>query len=313
MKIGSLFAGVGGIDLAFKNAGCRVLWANEIDEKAVTTYKHNFNSLVIHDDIKKVDFTKLDKVDALVGGFPCQAFSIAGYQKGFNDERGAIFFEILRAIEELKYPNIIFLENVKNILSHQEGKTFERILKELTSRGYFVKYKVLNTADYSEIPQNRERIYIIGFRNKLQHDNFKFPEKSKKRLSWKKLIQENHKDTSLYYNENLKCFTLLKNNIIDDNTIYQFRRVYVRENKSGLCPTLTANMGTGGHNVPLILDNKRIRKLSPEECFALQGFPKSFKIPSNLSKTSLYKQAGNSVSVPVIEKIAKNILLTQQI
>ncbi|MDR0484577.1 MAG: DNA cytosine methyltransferase [Alphaproteobacteria bacterium] len=307
MKIGSLFAGVGGIDLAFKNAGAKVLWANEIDSNAITTYKHNFNSLVIHDDIKNVDFTQLDKVDVLVGGFPCQAFSIAGYRKGFNDERGAVFFEILRAIRELDFPNMVFLENVKNIVSHEEGRTFKIILKELEKLGYLVKYKIMNTADYSDIPQNRERIYIIAFKNKNDYERFQFPEKVNNRLSWRDLVENNNKDTSLYYNNKLKCFTLLKENITNYDSIYQYRRVYVRENKSGLCPTLTANMGTGGHNVPLILDNGKIRKLSPQECFAIQGFPKGFILP-NLSKTSLYKQAGNSVSVPVIQKIATNLI-----
>ena len=309
MKIGSLFAGVGGIELAFRNAGANILWANEIDSKAIITYKCNFDSLMIHDDIKNVNFSQLDKIDILVGGFPCQAFSIAGHRKGFDDKRGAVFFEILRAIKELNFPKIVFLENVKNILSHEEGKTFERILKEFEELGYYIKYKVMNTAEYSEIPQNRERIYILAFKNKSEYERFIFPEKMSKKLHWRELIDNNHQDTSLYYSDKLKCFAMLNENMKNFNSIYQYRRVYVRENKVELCPTLTANMGTGGHNVPLILDNNKIRKLSTRECFAMQGFSKEFILPENLSKSSLYKQAGNSVSVPVIERIARNLLM----
>lgn len=308
MRIGSLFAGIGGIDLAFIRSGARVLWANEIDGKAVSTYQHNFDSAIIHDDIKNVDFTILGKVDVLTAGFPCQAFSIAGYRKGFGDERGAIFFEILRAIQELEYPKILFLENVKNILSHQKGETFKVILAKLRKLGYFVKYKIMNTAEYSQIPQNRERIYIIAFLNKKTYDKFVFPDKVSDQLDWQELIEKNNEDDSLYYHAGLKCFDLLKNHIFSADNIYQYRRVYVRENKRGFCPTLTANMGTGGHNVPLILDNGKIRKLSVLECFRMQGFPKEFKLP-NLSKSCLYQQVGNSVSVPVIARIAHNLLL----
>jgi len=304
IKIADLFAGVGGIALGFKNAGFDVLWANEIDRKACITYRSNFKHAIIEDDIKNLEVKNLKRIDVLTGGFPCQAFSIAGYRKGFEDERGNLFFEIMRIADVLN-PSVLFLENVKNLKNHNKGNTFKVILNELEKRGYFVKYKILNTFEYSDIPQNRERLYIVAFNDFDCFSKFKFPEKIKKTKKISEILEGNV-DKSFYYNKS-KYYPLLKEKMKNKNSIYQWRRVYLRENKSGVCPTLTANMGTGGHNVPLILDDKDIRKLTPRECFRLQGFPDNFILPDNLAKSALYKQAGNSVSVPIIQKIAENI------
>lgn len=305
LTVADLFAGVGGIATGFKHAGFKLQWANEIDKKACITYRANFSHTMIEDSISNIISDKLEKVDVLAGGFPCQAFSIAGYQKGFADERGNMFFEIMRMVDIIK-PPILFLENVKNLEVHDKGNTFRVIKAELKKRGYFVAHKVLNTCLYSDIPQNRERIYIVCFKDELAFSNFKFPEKvsTRKKLSE---IFETEADKKYYY-EKTKYYPVLKEAMVNRDTVYQWRRIYVRENKNGVCPTLTANMGTGGHNVPLILDSKGIRKLTPRECFRLQGFDDSYILPNTLPDSALYKQAGNSVSVPVIEKIARNII-----
>src|SRR5574344_2201922 len=173
-KIGELFAGIGGIGLGFKEAGFDLAWANEIDEKACITYSANFKHLLINEDMTKVNPKELPDIDILTGGFPCQAFSVAGYRKGFKDDRGNLFFDILRYINNLQ-PKVVFLENVKNLTTHDGGHTFEVIQKELKSAGYYIKSNILNTAEYSDVPQNRERIYIVCFKDKNLFDKFKFP------------------------------------------------------------------------------------------------------------------------------------------
>lgn len=308
-KVASFFAGVGGIDIGFERAGFDLCWANEIDTNASTTYSLNFSSPLRTGDINKIDASEIPDFEVMVGGFPCQAFSVAGYRKGFKDERGNLFFELER-IFKAKSPSIVFLENVKNLVTHDKGNTFKVILQHLQEAGYHVKYQVLNASEYGNIPQNRERIYIVGFKDPRVAEAFSFPEKIPLETPLSELIDfSSEMDESLYYRKE-KCafYDELEKNITTQSTLYQWRRHYVRENKSGLCPTLTANMGTGGHNVPLILSDHGIRKLSPRECFNLMGFPSDYKLP-DLSKSHLYKQAGNSVIVPVIERIAKQIAL----
>ncbi len=303
-KIGELFAGIGGIGLGFKKAGFSLVWANEIDAKACHTYRKNFKHLVINEDMTKVDPTTLEKVDILTGGFPCQAFSIAGYRKGFKDDRGNLFFDILRYIQLIN-PRVVFLENVKNLSSHDHGNTFKIIQEKLKEAGYHIKSQVMNTSHYSEVPQNRERIYIVCFKNKKDFDKFEFPSKTNDVRPVTDFLEKKVDD--IFYYTDTKMYPELKKEITDHNKIYQWRRHYVRENKSFLCPTLTANMGTGGHNVPLVLDEKDVRKLTPRECIRFQGFPDDFILPTDLPNSALYKQIGNSVSVPVIYAIAKNI------
>lgn len=299
--LGSLFAGVGGIDLACQNSGFSLSWANEIDKNACITLRENFSHEVVCDDIKT--FYPKKSVDVITGGFPCQAFSVAGYRKGFEDPRGAIFFEMIRIIKAVS-PSAILLENVKNIAKHNSGKTMNTIVKIVESCGYFMKYAILNTCNYSTLPQNRERLYILGFKKRASFEAFSFPDPVQEMQKIEEMLD---KDVSSdYYYDNSRYYPILKKEITKQNRCYQWRRRYIRENKSDLCPTLTANMGTGGHNVPLILDKKGIRKLTPRECFRFQGFPDSFKLPA-LAKGSLYKQAGNSVSVPVVEKIAQKL------
>lgn len=306
--IAGLFSGVGGIELGFEQAGFKVVWANEIDEKASITYKLNHNHSLRVEDIHNIDSSEIPDVDIIVGGFPCQAFSIAGYRKGFEDERGNLFFEILRIVK-VKKPRVVFLENVKNLMGHNKGNTYRVIKGALEANGYYVKEKVLNGYEYGNVPQNRERIYVVAFINESEFERFDFPDPIPLTKKLSDVIDFDTKvDERYYYTpDKYAIYDELEENITSKETVYQWRRKYVRENKSGVCPTLTANMGTGGHNVPLIYTDYGIRKLTPKECFNLQGFPKDFRLPEDVAISHLYKQAGNSVVVPVVRRIAENI------
>ncbi len=304
-----LFAGIGGIRLGFKKAGFKTVFANDLEKACRATYDSNFKTeKLVVEDIRKIGIDDLPEFDFLLGGFPCQAFSIAGYRQGFNDkkDRGNLFFDVAKIIEARR-PTGFLLENVKNLKNHDNGKTFKIIIETLEMLGYHIKTEVLNTMEYGNVPQNRERIYIVGFKNEKHFENFSFPEKKKLKVKITDILEENVPEK--YYYNGKPLYKKLKNYVTKIGRVYQWRRKYVRENKKGVCPTLTANMGTGGHNVPIIKDKKGIRKLTPRECASIQGFPKSFKIPKNLSNSAVYKQFGNSVSVPVIEAVARQIKL----
>lgn len=312
MKCASFFTGVGGIDLGFDRAGFKTIYANEIDKFAVDTIRANFNFFVDHRDINDVKTSEIPDFDIMLAGFPCQAFSIAGYRQGFNDEkgRGNLYFELER-IFKIKKPSIILLENVKNLVSHDKGKTFEVILESLKNHNYHIKYQILNACEYGNIPQNRERIYIVCFKDIKIHQRFKFPNNTLLKTSINDLLEnEDTIDQKFFYTKKTPFFDKLVETVQDAKTLYQWRRKYVRENKNNMCPTLTANMGTGGHNVPLLNvqgKTNTIRKLTPRECFNFQGFPPNFILPHTTSNAKLYQQAGNSVVVPVIERIALEI------
>lgn len=313
LKCASFFAGVGGIDIGFENAKLfNVVYANELDPYPVKTYELNSKIKVDCRDIHEVKSDEIPDFDVMLAGFPCQAFSVAGYRKGFEDEkgRGTLFFELVRIFKDKK-PQIVFLENVKNLVGHDNGNTFAVILEELQKENYHVKFAVLNAMEYGNIPQNRERIYIVAFKDVELYKSFEFPlpVPLKKKLS--NIIDfETLVDDKYYYTEGKykgDIYEQLVAAMDDENAIYQWRRKYVRKNKSGVVPTLTANQGEGGHNVCLIKAKHGIRKMTPHECFNTQGFPKKFKLPTDMSDARLYKQAGNSVCVSVIQRIAEKI------
>lgn len=314
-KVGSLYAGVGGICQGFINAGAELAWANEYDKSACITYRLNFKHTLYEEDIWKLNPQKIQKVDILAGGFPCQPFSVAGYRKGFNDQRGNHFFRIIEYINALDKPKVVFLENVKNLKGHDKGKTFRIIEEAMRANGYSFHAEVLNSKDYGNIPQNRERIYIVCFKNEQDGSNqyvdfFEFPKPIELTQKISDIIETEKVDERFYYRKDKYMYKELAKSIKRQDTVYQWRRLYVRENKSDVCPTLTANMGTGGHNVPLILTEYGIRKLTTRECFSFQGYPDNYKLPNNIGISQLYKQAGNSVTIPVISRIAKNIIST---
>ena len=316
--VASFFAGVGGIDLGFEQTGkCKTIYANEFDRYASETFEKNFPAIKVDQrDVHIVPENEVPYTDIIIGGFPCQAFSIAGYRRGFEDEkgRGDLFFELVRMMKAKK-PRVAMFENVKNLVSHDNGNTFRIICDELEKLGYTYTYQVLNAMNYGNMAQNRERIYIVAFKNKEDFNKFKWPQTIPLTTSVKDIIDFTNKvDERFYYTKDKykgdiydKLIEATKDDDIKSPAIYQWRRKYVRKNKSGVVPTLTANQGEGGHNVCIVKTKYGLRKMTPQECFNTQGFPKEFILPKQ-SDARLYKQAGNSVCVPVIHNIAKNII-----
>ncbi len=306
LKTADLFAGIGGIRKGFEKAGFQTLYAADIDPHCKLTYDANFkNAQLGLQPVESIDPSHMPDFDILLAGFPCQPFSIAGLKRGFSDKgRGDLFFDIIKIIHAKK-PRAVFLENVKNLKTHDQGKTFVVIKENLERHGYKTKVAILNSAEYGNVPQSRERIYIVGFMEDAAYDAFEFPQK---KILTKHIpdILEDDVPENYYYRKGW-LYDRIKKEWMEKGVIYQWRRVYLREIKSGLCSTLTANMGMGGHNVPLVKDAKGMRRLTPRECARLQGFPEGFKLPKTIVDSKLYKQIGNSVTVSVVERIAKNI------
>ena len=312
LKFIDLFAGTGAFSLVLKNNKNNInfdcVFANDMMDCSKKIYElnnpyHTFCSK----DLNTINIDDIPPHNILCGGFPCQPFSIAGEKKGFNDQRSNVFWKIIEILKK-HTPEFIILENVKNLKSHDKGNTFKIIENNLKEIGYNIKTSILDTSKITCVPQHRERIYIIGFRDKKIYDQFNFDFKEKEKGNINDFLEKNI-DSKYYYTNRFKVFNEIEKNVtknISENIIYQYRRFYVRENKNNCCPTLTANMGSGGHNVPLLKDNNGIRKLTPRECFNLQGFPSNYKLP-NISDSNLYKLAGNAVSVPVVELIINKL------
>jgi len=300
MTVGGLFSGIGGIEKGFEQAGFTIKYGLELNKYAVKTLKHNVSYTVYEEDITKVEY--LPKVDILVGGFPCQAFSIAGLKKGFEDPRGKLFFEILRIIDIVN-PEIIFLENIKNILYIDKGRTLENILHLLAEKGFYVQYKNLNSKDYGGVPQNRDRVYFVGFKDKKKYIDFCFPNK----IERKSLIDILDKTTEdKYYINNMKIYPYAKEFIKEK--FIPYRKGYglkLETIKSCKCSPALVTAGGGG-SVHILRDDKDIRKLTPEEGLRLQAND-DLKFPEDISLTQRYNMIGNSVTVSVVRRIAENI------
>jgi DNA (cytosine-5)-methyltransferase 1 len=309
-KFIDLFAGIGGFRLAMQNVGGKCVFTSEWETSAQKTYRKNFGEVPFGDITKeRVKNYIPQEFDVLCAGFPCQAFSIAGNQKGFADTRGTLFFDIEQIVVKHR-PKVVFLENVKNLVSHDNGNTFKTIISVLEDKlGYKVFTKILNSMTHANIPQNRERIFIVAFDpNQVEnYANFQFPSEIKLTKTIHDILEKGKQADNLYYKEDHAYYPELEKAMTSKDTVYQWRRVYARENKSNVCPTLTANMGTGGHNVPLIKDDFGIRKLTPKECFLFQGYPENYILP-NLANSKLYMQAGNSVTTTLIERISNEII-----
>ena len=304
MTVESLFSGIGGIDLGFQQAGFEIVCANELDKDVCKTYRQNFPDTELFEcDIRKLDASLLSKVDIITAGFPCQSFSVCGNQKGFRDNRGNLFFEIMR-ITDVINPQIIFLENVANLVEHDNGHTFNVIHNELVSRGYYLRYIVADACDYG-IPQHRTRTYLLEYRDGKQYESYHVPEKVKIKKQIFDIIDKCVKvDDSFYLPENTPKYNKMFKAITDEKQIYRFSDYGIQKSKDGICFTLKANMGTWYDRVPIIKDNYGIRKITPEECLALMGYPQEFSFP-DISEKSKYKQCGNTVVVPLIKEIAE--------
>lgn len=302
-----LFTGTGGFSVGLEFCTC--VLSNDFCTESLEIYNLNHPpGIFLLKNIMDIDVQEeIPKHNILTGGFPCQPFSIAGTRKGFDDIRSNVFWKIIEILR-IHQPEVIILENVKNLMTHDEGRTYETIIDQLTTVGYHIKSAILDTSKITGVPHHRERIYIVGFKSIEMSEafNFEFPIIPNRKIT---TFLEDNIQPKYYYDNRFKIFDIVAEGVIkhiDEDAVYQFRRKYVRENKSHCCPTLTANMGSGGHNVPLILDDVGIRKLTPRECFNLQGFPSSYVLP-NLSDSKLYKLAGNAISVPVVSLISDKI------
>jgi len=303
-----LFAGLGGFRIALESLGAKCVYSSEWDERVREVYIENFGD-VPDGDITQVDEYSIPDHDILCAGFPCQAFSISGKQRGFEDSRGTLFFDVARIVKAKK-PKVVFMENVKNFASHDNGKTLSVVKTIMEELGYTFHQKVLNSADYG-IPQQRERIYMVCFRNDLGIKKFNFP----KPFPLKKhvediLIEDESLVEHLYVNRPDIYFNGVEDNKYSNKPIRlgivnkggQGERIY---SVKGTAITLSANGGgvfakTGGY-----LINGKIRKLHPRECARLMGFPDSYKICK--SDYHAYKQFGNSVVIDVLQLIGQEI------
>lgn len=299
MELVDLFSGTGGFSVAFENLNVenRTIFANDLLDSSQKTFLLNFP----HTEFQRADIfdikNNVPKCDVITGGFPCQPFSIAGKRLGFEDERSRPIFDILSILNRIN-PEFFILENVKNLLTHNKGESINMILDQLSN--FYIQYKVLDASVHTGIPQHRERLYIVGSKRKRLYDlEFEMID----RLPVQHFLEENV-TSKYYYTNNSTIYPLLKD--IQKGVFYQYRRTFLRENKSGVCPTLTHNMGTGGHNVPIIRDVHGPRKLTPRECFNLQGFPSKYSLPK-LSDAKLYSLAGNAVNVKMVEMIMKRV------
>lgn len=307
-KFIDLFAGLGGFRIALESLGAKCVYSNEWDKPVQQVYANNFGE-VPEGDITKVDENTIPEHDILCAGFPCQAFSISGKQRGFEDSRGTLFFDVARIVKA-KRPKIVFMENVKNFATHDNGHTLEVVKATMEELGYTFYQKVLNAVDYG-IPQKRERIYMVCFRNDLNIKEFKYPKPFKLTKHVEDfLIKDEEMVKPLFVERQDIFFNGTEDNEYSDKSIRlgivnkggQGERIY---STKGIAITLSANGGgifarTGGY----LIDGK-IRKLHPRECARIMGYPDSYKMCNSTNQA--YKQFGNSVVIDVLQHIGIEI------
>lgn len=305
-----LFAGIGGFHLALESMGAKCVFAAEWDKFAAETYEKNFH-LKPFGDITQLEEKEIPNHDILCAGFPCQAFSISGKQKGFDDTRGTLFFDIARIVNFHK-PKVLFLENVKNLTKHDEGKTLKTIIKTLEKLEYTIFTKIFNSSNFG-LPQNRERVYIVAFHNSINSEFFKFPVPPNHPICLAHILENKPKDAKIIERDDIEIYKnySVSNSLFSElellnkpiqigkvNKGGQGERIY---HTLGHAITLSAYGGGVGSKTGLYLVNGKIRKLSPRECARVQGFPDDFVL--NAMDTQSYKQFGNSVSVNVLQHI----------
>lgn len=314
-----LFAGIGGFRLALQNLGGKCVFTSEWDEKSQLTYKTNFGDAPFGDITKNITKQYIPKIfDVLCAGFPCQAFSIAGRRGGFEDTRGTLFFEVAEIIKR-NQPKAFFLENVKGLVSHDKGKTLATILNVLREDlGYFVpEPKLVNAKDFG-VPQNRERIFIVGFRMDLGVREFEYPKPLNKKVNFLN-VKEESVVPSKYYLSNQYLNTLIKHKerheskgngfgyaVINDDDIANAIVCGGMGRERNLVIDMRLKDYTPTTNIKGEINRQGIRKMTPREWARLQGYPDSFVIP--VADSSAYKQFGNSVAVPAIQATAKKII-----
>lgn len=303
MNVISLFAGIGGLDSGFIQNGFDVIWANDFDKYAVQTYKANYKSPIILGDLNQIKLESIPNADVIIGGFPCQPFSMMGEMKGFEDTRGTLFFRIVEIIKNQisrrNKPKALVLENVRNLKLHDNGNTFKVIKKTLEDLGYTVYDKILNSADYG-IPQTRNRTFIVCFSN--NKTQFNYPEKKVLDLTLQDLLE--HDVADKYYLSDKILPTILSNGTGG----YKGKSEIDLKIARPLCATMAKMHRACQDNY--VTQNGKVRRLTPRECARLQGFSDDFVIP--VSDTQAYKQFGNAVTVNVSNAVAsmvKNALI----
>lgn len=324
LKAGALFAGIGGFCVGFQQSSIPTVWAVENDLAAVGTYSANLGNKVLTDDaglpksVKDISVVKdgLCAVDILHAGFPCQSFSVAGERKGFDDPRGQLFYEIIRLAKEFgdSRPSVLLLENSPNLRIGEGGSWFIELTNQIKKAGYWFRENnafELDSFDYTFVPQRRKRLFMVAFAtNRFRNGKLSldFPAAdSQKDLS--KFIDFDGAidDDSYYLDPGNKYYKMLTEKGSTPRSILQLRKYEVRDKGENVVPTLTANMGQGGHNVPFLMDSKGLRKLTEYECLKLQGFPPEYKFPDEIPRAKRYQQVGNSVVPPLIGLLAAAI------
>ena len=299
MKVASLFCGCGGLDLGFLHAGYDIIWSNDMDKYAVQTYKANFGEHIVLGDINEIPLEEIPDCDVLIGGFPCQPFSMMGQQKGFEDTRGTLFFRIAEIvndkIEKGKKPKAIILENVRSLRTHNNGKTYKEIHRVLQDvLGYKVFCEILNSADYG-VPQTRNRTYIVCFDN--QAAEYEFPMKQELNKTLQDLLE--HDVDNKYFLSDKILPTILS----DGTGGYKAKSEIDLKIARPLCATMAKMHRACQDNY--VTQKGRVRRLTPRECARLQGFEDSFEIP--VSDCQAYKQFGNAVTVNVSKAVAQSV------
>lgn len=322
----ALFSGLGGFIVAANRAGFETVYANDVESSCVETLRNSFDGLpVSQTDISKIsvenELGDVGPIDLLSGGFPCQSFSNAGSNLGFDDPRGQLFFEIVRICKELKEPpKVLLLENVSFLKIFDNGSRLSTVLHHLRLAGYWVSVNnalIINSKELCGVPQSRERLFIIAYHSKYFKKNYfdsALKKVKAKRSLWDLIDRTKKADEIHYLNENNKYAQMIRKASLDGglDRLYQIRRVEARTCPEDTCPTLTANMGSGGHNVPFLIDNFGIRKLTVEECLALQGYrPGEIVFPAEVVNSQKYSMIGNAIYPDVAEAIMKKIDYSQ--
>lgn len=314
IKFIDLFSGIGGFRIALESIGCMCVFSSEIDVAARETYKSNFNEYP-SGDIFEISSEEIPEHDILCAGFPCQPFSIAGRRLGFEDARGTLFFEVARIIRD-KRPKAFILENVAGLVSHDNGMTLKVMEEILSNLGYNIEWNLLNAKHYG-IPQNRNRWYCVGVDKNYREINLHdvFPKKVELNYTLKDILNSKASEETKVSDiaiKNIKKHINEYINKIDSNgynnepiIANNIRPSKVSFSSNGISPCLTAKMGTGGNNIPVIVGS--YRKFTTDECLKIMGFPDNYVIRPNYSQS--YKQIGNSVVVPIIKKIAENLIV----
>lgn len=314
IKFIDLFCGLGGFRVALESLGCKCVFSSDIDKYARETYKDNFG-IYPAGDITKINEKDIPDHDILCAGFPCQPFSIGGKRLGFEDTRGTLFFDVLRILKE-KRPATFFLENVAGLCNHDDGKTIDTIISCLKEIDYIPIFKVINAKDVG-YPQNRARWYCVGFDKNCFPEitsDFKYPFPEKKELKYTVELLIDDKVSSEYIvtktcQENIAAHLpkFVESSRYNENHVLlanEVRKSRCSFRCDGVSPCLTAKMGTGGNNVPVIVSKNR--KLTERECLRIMGYPDSYKIKKNFHQS--YKQIGNSVIVPIVKDISEELV-----